>query len=275
MTVYIEYLLLDNLIIDYLLLKATFSTTGISVKKGRLFLSALIGTFFAFVLPLLNLNKVILTIIKIAVGLLMTLTCTTYATKKAYYISTVIFFLYTFLVGGIITGVYNLLAIPTGTEVCVATVILPAYLSIKGVVSVVKFLYRRKGVYSLTYKTQIVVNGKGVVGQGFLDTGNTVFDGDNPVIFCHKSLAQKFFDMGVILPLKKITLTTIDGITQKTAFTAQKIEIYVGDKNNIYNNVTVCVTSDGYDGLYQIILNPCMLEVGYVKQPNIKDKKVS
>lgn len=275
MTAYIEYLLIDNLIIDYLLLKATFSTTGLSVKKGRLFLSAVIGTAFAFLLPLLNFNKIIVALIKVAVGFLLPLVAGDYKTKKSYYINVLLFFVYTFLTGGIILGVLNLFNLPTATEVCVATVVLPVYLSIKGVVKVVKFLYRRKDVASLSYNTEIYVNGKSVKGVGFLDTGNGVYDGECPVIFCHKDLAQKFFDKGVVPVFKKITLSTIDGITQKTAFTAQKLVIYTGDKNNIYNNVTVCITSDGYDGLYEIILHSSFWEGNYAKQPIVKDKKVS
>lgn len=275
MTVFIEYVLIDNLIIDCLILKATFSTTGLTVKKGRLFLSSIVGAIISLLFPLLVFHKTIITILKVCVGLLLTLIAGNYKSLKSYFINTIIFFFYTFSFGGIIYGVFSILEISTNTEGFVALVFLPVYLIYLFVKGVVKYIYRKRHERALLFDVQIQLNGITLCAKGFLDTGNGVYDGDSPVVFCHKTLAQSFLDSGKIPPLKKIALKTIDGITQKLAFKVDKFTVYDGDKNNIYNNVTICVSGEGFDDGYDLILHPALLEEGYDDKSFAKTQKIS
>ena len=59
MIVYIEYVLIDNFIIDYLMLKATFNLTGMPVKKRRLFLCAFLGAAIALMYPLMQSFRIV------------------------------------------------------------------------------------------------------------------------------------------------------------------------------------------------------------------------
>ena len=72
MKVYIEYVLIDNFVIDYLLLKATFAVTGYPYSKGRLFLCAFLGSLFALLYPLIPVGEPFITISKILFGLFLT-----------------------------------------------------------------------------------------------------------------------------------------------------------------------------------------------------------
>ena len=71
MVCYIEYVLLDNFVIDYLLLKAAFSVTGKTVKKLRLFLAAALGAVTAPLFPLIDVSAVIVFFLKLLIILLL------------------------------------------------------------------------------------------------------------------------------------------------------------------------------------------------------------
>lgn len=276
MTVYIEYVLIDNFLIDYLLLKATFSTTGISVRKGRLFLCAIFGAVTAIVYPLFENFYILQTIFKIFSGLLIVLIAVKFSSVKSYVINALIFFLYTFLMGGAIIGIYNLLNIPYQTEISVAFMVIPVYLLITGMERAIKYLYRRREIMKLTVKVELEFSNKKVALNGFYDTGNGVYDGDSPVIFCTKKTFTEIVGDNLLrAKLKKICIFTVNGETENFAVSLDKIKIYNKDEPNIYNNVTLCATKNSVGDGYDVILHPALMESDYENQNYRKVKKVS
>ena len=192
MTVYIEYVLIDNFIIDYLLLKASLSLSAHSVSRVRLLFCAFLGAIFALFYPLIAINVVLLTAIKLCFGLLLVLLAGKYKTKKDYYVTAVMFFTYTFITGGAIIGIFNLLGLPYSSEISVALMVIPVYLIFMAITSVIKFLYRQKDIQAYVCDVEISAFGVTKKARGFYDTGNELFDGDNPVIVCNQSLAKCF-----------------------------------------------------------------------------------
>ena len=206
MTVYIEYVLIDNLVIDFLLLKATYATLGVMPKRGRLFACAVFGAMIALLYPLI-LSKVISTAIKVLTGFLMTIIAFRYSSKRQYFTATAIFFLYTFLTGGAIIGVFSIFGIDYSSEYSIALMFIPVYFLLRIIIEVIKFIYRRKDVVSFTYKTSITLLGKTIDCKGFLDTGNGLYDGDSPVVMCGKRFfLQLMGDNFYKVKLKKITV---------------------------------------------------------------------
>lgn len=274
MIVYIEYVLIDNFVIDYLMLKATFTTTGKRYKKGRLFLCAFLGAIIALVFPLIKVHSVILIAIKVLSGILIILISNDYQKKKDFYVHALLFFGYTFLTGGVIIGVFNILGLNYSSEISIALMVIPVYFVLSACIHVIKFIYRRKDVLRAVYDVEILAYGIVLKGRGFLDTGNGLFDGDNPVIFCEKGFAKRFFDghLGQI-KLKKITVNTVNGSAQKIAFQIDEIKIYIDGKPNIHNNVTVCVVEQTGEG-YDVILHPALFR-RKIDETHRKIKKIS
>ena len=157
MTVYIEYVIIDNLIIDYLMLKATFALTGITPSRGRLFLSAFFGSAVALLYPLLEVSAVILTLVKIFTGLTIMLFASSYKSVKSYYINVLVFFGYTFITGGAIIGLFSIFNIPYSSEYSVALMAVPVYFVLRALSELVKFVYRRKDVVSLVYSVSLTL----------------------------------------------------------------------------------------------------------------------
>ena len=276
MTVYIEYVIIDNVVIDYLMLKATFALTGIRSSRGRLFLCSFFGAAVALIYPLIESVTAISVVLKILSGLLIVCLAAKYNTVKSYYINAVVFFCFTFLTGGAIIGVFSILSIPYSAELSVALMAIPAYFIIRAVSEVLKFVYRRKDVVKLTYKLDLTLLGRVVPAVGFLDTGNALYDGDNAVIVTDK----KFFlalagDNLIKLKLKKLTVKTVLSSGENFAVSLDELKIYIEDKVNIYNNVTLLVVSKGVGEGYDVILHPALFRSSYDESLVEKVKEVS
>ena len=275
MTVYIEYVIIDNLIIDFLILKATFSLTKIDYIKRRLFLCAFLGAVIALIYPLLELNQVILTLVKIMSGLLILLLANNYKNAKAFYINAVIFFSLVFLTGGAVIGIYNIFNIPLSTEKSVALVFLPVYFIIKGLGEVITYFYKRKEIVSFIYEIELKVFNKSQKAIGFLDTGNGAFYEEKPIIFCNKELAKKLLNENLIkTKFIKILITTATGQNENFSFKLDELILYKGDRAHIFSNVIVCI-ADVKSSDYDIILHPALLKEDYESQDDETSKKVS
>ncbi len=275
MTVYIEYVLIDNFIIDYLMLKASLTLSASAVSRVRLLFCAFLGALFALFYPLLSVNAVLLTTIKVCFGLLLVLLAGKFKSIKDYYVTAVVFFVYTFLTGGAVIGIFNILGVPYSSETSIAVMVIPVYFIFMGITSVVKFLYRQKDINCYLRKVEISSFGITKEGVGFYDTGNELYDGDSPVIVCSKSFAKEFLGRELSkIKLKRITVDTVNGKRQNIAFAVDEIKIYNFDKVNIFNNVILCVASQKVGRNYDVILHSSLKEVAN-EQANIKTEKVS
>ena len=275
MTVYIEYVIIDNLVIDYLMLKATFALTNTAFKRGRLLFCAILGAAVALIYPLIEI-KIIHTTVKILTGFLITLLAAKYRSKKEYVIVTAVFFCYTFITGGAITGIYSLLGVDYSTEYSIALMVVPVYFILRGLSGVVKFIYRRRHVVAVTYNVTLKVGKSEVSGKGFFDTGNALYDGDSPVIVCGKSFAKNLIGKDFYkVKIKKLAVNTVSGGTENLAFRLDELVIYISDEPNIFNNVTLCVAGVGVGEGYDVILHPALMEEIYDNERIFKAEKIS
>ena len=274
MTVYVEYVLIDNFIIDYLILKATFAITAKKIAKGRLFICALILSIFALIFPLLNLNGVIGGLIKILYGMLCIIFAYEYKTLNEYVGVVLVFFALTFLTGGFVTALYQAFGIPFGNKLTISLAVIPICSILKICKVLFNYLTRKVQVTKFLYKTQISVGKITVDGVGFLDTGNVLYDGNFPCVICSVDLAKKFLEGG-IFEIKKIPVQTVNGNSQKIAIQSATVKIYTPTKTNIHNNVTLVVSNKAFSDGYQIILHPSLIKESYDKSNCAKTEKVS
>ena len=278
MNVYIEYVIIDNLIIDYMLLKATFTLTGNAVNKGRLFLCSMLGTIMALIYPLLGDFELLIGCIKVLTGIVMVLLASRFNALKGAYTAVVVFFFATFITGGAIIGIFSLLGIDYTGEICIAIVFVPAYLVLKFALEVIRFFTTRNRELNLTYKVELTlfIGGETICGKGFMDTGNGVFDGGSPVVFCSKAFFMRVIGDNILrLNTKKIAVTTVNGTSEKTAIKIAELKIYYGAEPNIFNNVTLCVSAFGFNDGYDLILNPAFSKESGYEQVERKIDKVS
>ena len=157
-------------------------------------------------------------------------------------------------------GVFSILNIPYSSEISIALMVIPVYLILRAVSEVIKFIYQRKDVQSFTYQVEISLMSNVIKARGFVDTGNGLYDRDSPVIVCGKKFFKKLVGNNVVkLKLKKIKISTVLKNGESFAVKLDYIKIYIIDKPNIYNNVTLAVVSKGIGEGYDVILHPALL----------------
>lgn len=257
MTVYIEYVLIDNFAIDYMLLKATFLLTGKRTKKGRLLFCAIFGGVFALLYPLMNLNGILLTLLKILFGLLLVFLSAKFENGKNYFINALVFFCLTFSLGGCIIGVFEIFNLDYSAEISVALMFLPAFVMIYIVTAIFRFIYKRKEIETLTYDCELTLEDKKISVRGFIDTGNGLYNGESPVIVCNKSLFLRL--VGDRFPkLEKMEISTVAGKSKLIILKLTTLKIFIGQEVNIFSNVTLGVASKSIGNGYEVILHPAL-----------------
>ena len=199
MQVYIEYAVLDHLIVDYFLLRQAAVLLRIPFKKRWLFLASVIGTAVAVALPVMDLPTVVSFIVKILLGVLISFIAVRHANFLSYLKYFNVFLLLTFLLGGIIIGIMSLLGIPYDFEAYYSNKLLPIGLNVLfGYLlyfAIRRFIGRFVSSVLIApdlYDAEISINGISFKAVAFFDNGNRLKDEKTglPIIICN----QKFFD---------------------------------------------------------------------------------
>ena len=257
MQVYIEYVLIDNFIIDYLLLKASFVMTGICVKKRRLFLCAFLGSAFALVFPLLNFNLFFISLLKIISGAIIILISYNYKTVKSFFVQYLCFLFLTFALGGILLGICSIFNIePSNLSLWIF--IIPIYCIIKVLVSVILYFYHKTLEHSFNCDCTLFKGEKVLQINGFIDTGNALTYQNKPIIVIGKK--NIFSIISVNDFIKNTTFLkykTSAGIAKMPIYSIDKIVVKFENKIIVKNNIFVGV---GEVGEKQLLLSPVFLE---------------
>lgn len=166
---YIEYILIENFIIDYFIL----SCSGRLLReKGKLiWLGSLIGSVIAVLCPLFNLSIWSSLVIKVFCSLLLTSICFYNKNVKRFMLNYIIFLMMTFVFGGAVEGIKQLVGDVTleiALGVCFAIFIILKL--------VIKAMHRKKVIDSFSAKVCIIDGDKRIEEQGYFDSGNLLYD---------------------------------------------------------------------------------------------------
>ena len=258
MTVYVEYVLIDNFFIDFMLMKTAFSITGKTVSRGRIIACSVLGAVFALLYPLITENAFIITAAKILFGLLLTFIAAKFSCLKDYVTFTAVFMGLTFFTGGAVIGAFSVLGIDYSSEYSVALMVLPVYIAFTGIKRIIRYFYRKKDAFAGVVDAEIVFCGKTVRIRGFFDTGNGLYKDFSPVVLVSKKALTPFINPLFFKNARSVDVKTVNNSERKICFKPDFIVIYSGGKKNIYNNVAVAVTGQTFDG-YDAILHPALM----------------
>ncbi len=226
MTVYIEYVLIDNFIIDYSLLKVALTLTGAPVSKRRLFLCGILGATVAVAFPLLDFNAVLTAVIKLLSGGLLVCLSAKFKSVKQGYKTGAIFLLLTFAVGGGIMAAFWLFGIDYGKEICTAVVFVPVLLLLKFSRSTISAIVKKREISALKKRCELVLkNGEKITGTGFVDTGNGLSFNGAPVIMANKDFATEAFAK---CPRKiyKTVYATAGGLAETAVMEIESVTVF-------------------------------------------------
>lgn len=207
MEIWIEDVILDNMIIDSLILMSTNTLAKMNAKKWRIFVSAVLGTAIALLSPILP--NLINLLIKPFVAGIMVILAFKIKTIKHFFATYLLFFLITFLYGGASIGICELLGIeyqlssnfayknqvPISVIILICTFV---YFCIKNVIKLVFSKHKNDNLY---YQIKIENCGKICEISAFLDTGNLIECNKKPITivnyqtFCKIYPKVKFQDI--------------------------------------------------------------------------------
>lgn len=268
MSVYIEYAVCDNLIVDYLLLRSTFFLIGQKVKKTRIFLTAILGTVTAVTLPLCPILKWIKNFLKILLAVVMIFLCGEYKSVRGYFLTLGIFLALTFVSGGATIAIFYALdmsyvingTISYDAELPLSVIILTVFIITKLCLKLGKTLYKKKSIFPFLRKCELKIKGKTFFLTGFIDSGNRLFEkktGYPIIVIAEKNFYKTEIYSYVGKPYSKVSFSTVAGQGEMLVYSVDEIVIYAEEKI-VYNYVFLGVGLAEYKDEYDLILHPAI-----------------
>ena len=267
MEIYIEYLLIDNLIINSLIIYLTSRFSGFKMSKRRIFLSSLFATMFSFVFPFFNnFNFMVLLFLKLVVGFIITLILKKHKSFLGLIVCFLLFVTSTFIVGGFVYGLINILGLSTTLN----GLLINNFEIPMGVVVLVLCLYvillnklincvKNRCLHSSEY-VDVFVNNLNKIYKinAYYDTGNGLYDNlsNKPINMISLKLYKKIVDYAcdyknscVAEGLKNmhyVSVKTISGCDKVLVFEIDALKILNKNKSYKFENVCVGVSKTNF-----------------------------
>lgn len=256
MTVYLEYAILDNFTLDFFLLFCASVTLKLPFKKRRVALGAAVGTGIA--LLSVYVCGVWLYILRAACLLAMCAVTVGFGKKLFWHI--LLTLAYTFVTGGAIVGIFNLLGVAYVAENgFFYNMPVPLFVYVIGVCAVAFLCYSlavfvRQTREAVPYLKKVRVHlGKQVCSVlGFCDSGNTVFCRDLPVCFVTKNFGnfRQFFAERILQgKFQRVQVATLVGAQTVCAVQAEL------ETDGICRDVFLALPAQKCQTHYELLLN--------------------
>jgi len=281
MTVYIEYVIIDNLVITALIITLSGYTAGLRVRRIRVLAASVFGTVVALLLPFVG-NAVVLLVIRASLAVMLVCICTVPNRIRRIVRFGIIFLGMTFVFGGtlfaigfVLTGdVYTALTVPL-VDIPLG-VILGAGLVVFAVTKRLVLRLKRSGdKRGFLADVEMELLGKTLRVEGLIDSGNGLYDAKSGlpiVVLSLKSVLQslsgdllvKFLSgrgESITRGARYIDVETITGKDKLLILPCGKFLLYPKARvHRMYNKsydvmVGLRATKMGTD----IVLHPCML----------------
>jgi len=195
MTIYVDYLIIDNMSFDCLLLWMAATTARQKVLWWRLLLVGVLGCLCAFVS--IFLQGVLLVVVKLAFVVPM---CAAVVGKRRLLVVVALFVAYTFVLGGAILGLLSLLdvryqlqgGLSYYTKVPLGIVIGGVFVVILLMQWLVRYITKQRMVSRAIVKAKLCLPSATMQLDAFCDSGNMLFFNNLPVCFAVGSFAKHF-----------------------------------------------------------------------------------
>jgi sigma-E processing peptidase SpoIIGA len=242
--------------VNSLVLYLTLITLREKIDAKRLFLSAFIGTLFAFFLPFIEFFPIGY---KAAAALLMTAVFKN-ANFKAYALRTLIFVGYSFFLGGVISGLFNLKSEGVAGAAVYGGGGIVSFTLLGGLIFFILirklYLIRREKRRTRYYRrTKLVLGGFCRELTGYYDSGNRLYDpnDDTPAAVLSADIGKLIID-AENPTVFELEINTVGGRSALKAFKVEKFWIYSEKGMNIIENMTVAVADKTFDN-FKILLH--------------------
>ena len=274
--VYVDVLLVVNLIVDFFLLKITFKLLKTDPKPIRVLISSFIGAVSSLYIFFPESTAFINITYQLIIGSLIMLTALGFKSLKYFLRSVAVFFTVTCVYGGIMTALWQVLK-PKGMVINNSVVyfnISPLVLILSTVSGYFLYLFLNK-IFALPSKTakkcslNLYALGKSVGLTGIIDTGNSITDvlSNSEIIIVDKAVAVSLLgtedfsnDPLYATRYRTIPCETVMGRSLLEGFRCDMGEIRFEDKVIPLTNPVIALSKTPIKENYSAILNPKILE---------------
>ena len=231
MELYIDYIFIENFIIDTIILKETANISKKEAKNKHIILASIISSGYVVIMLVFKIQLLNFVICKVLLGGIMVYISFRPKTAMQYIKITGLFFLVAIINLGtinIIMNLFNIEVLNFLTKVLIY--ICGLYISKIQLQDMWKIFRQNIKVQELVYDVNLKVGNKQFSYKAFLDTGNNVYSYTYkmPVIFARVD------DKSILKELKKlesfdITTVTLASQSKKIAYVFDNIEISKGE----------------------------------------------
>ncbi|MGN0960891.1 MAG: sigma-E processing peptidase SpoIIGA [Christensenellales bacterium] len=271
MELYIEYVILDNVVMNYIILKFIDITLGVKISVLNKCLVCILGTIFSIFLPYLYFNKFLLFGYRFLVSIILVMCIKKFKKIKNFLGIYSLFMTYTFLMGGVCFGLINLLGIKYNStnlimfsfEFPMGVFILILLLIIKLMCKIIWFIKTKLKNSNFMYDITLIDGESCAKTTGFYDSGNNIIYDDKGVniisinlflkLYKNINLTDVMFKKNEISDLKKISYIDIAGIGKKDKYLSFEIDRIIVNGCN-YNSPRLVVAMKNFDN-YDCILH--------------------
>lgn len=276
MVVYVDVLLVVNLIVDFFLLKITFKLLRVNPKPIRVLISVLLGAVSSLYIFFPESTAFIDITVQLIISSLMMLSSLGFKSLKYFLRAVGVFFAVTCVYGGIMTALWQVLK-PKGMVINNSVVyfnISPLVLIVSTVSGYFLYLFLSK-ILALPSKTAkrcsltLYALGKSVGLTGIIDTGNSITDilSNGEIIIVDKAVVMSLLGTEDILSdtvyatrYRTVPCETVMGRSLLDGFRCDMGEIRFEDKVIPLNNPIIAISKTPIKENYSAILNPKILE---------------
>lgn len=269
MTIYIEYFLFQNIIINFCLLRLVYITAKCKTTFFRLLISTLIGSLFSIISAIFINNHIIMNLLKLFCAIIMLITAFN-QTKKYLLINLILLFLYTYAMGGFITMLSSR-QIYTSFGIVTYIKINPNIISL--IVIIVSYIFEwiartikmRAKTNSYIYEITLCHKGRKLSLNAYLDTGNLLNFEGKPVVILDLDAYLKLSNTTLVdyylIETPKISTNTINGSNQLKIFSIDEIIIKTHKKTIKLSNQLIAInnTNKFKNTNYQALLSPMLI----------------
>lgn len=254
MSVYVEFVFLDNFVIDWALISLARKALKLTAKGWRLALASFIGAICAVAFPFLKLGVALGFLLKLPVGLAVVFASGEFRSFKEYLRCFCLFLSFTFLSGGAVTAIFwglglsfDPVSYAHGEQIPLFIILVIVIAVCLGLKRLIKILYQKRAVARFAVKCAVQIGGKVFETDGYFDSGNQLVyrETNGPIALCSKKFTSKLILSGALDLVESdvIAINTVSGKSFIEVYKTQRFLIYNGDEPNILYNVMLGTTT--------------------------------
>lgn len=264
MTVYIDIVVVENLIINYFLILITTQIIGMRVKAINIFLASLLGSLYTLFIFLPEFSFLTNIIGKTLVVIIMMTVTVNNKKISSILKASLVFFMTSFMFVGIC---FFFALIQNSYDITKAFVIekySSKYLLFSGIIiyiifnRIIFYIKDRISISNLIYDLEMNIDGQIIKIKGFLDTGNELVE---PITSLPVIIAERYYFHNITIESKElfnIPYRVVNGYNNTmSGFKVKNIKMCNRSSNLLIRDAIVCFCDKSLstDGDYEALLS--------------------